>query len=99
MTKIVPEQQVGFAPRMSNVVFRGVRTDGQDYTRRSDYLAEDRFDSSYRNDEEKDEGVVKSTVKAIGNGVKTFVNMTVDAFARATSEVVIDKAVGKITGK
>lgn len=99
MTRIVPEQQVGFAPCMNNVGFRGARAEAQDYTRRSDYLAEDRFDSSYRNDEEKDEGVVKSTAKAIGNGVKTFVNMTVDAFARATSEVVIDKAVGKIIGK
>lgn len=98
MTRIVPEQQVGFSPRVSNVGFRGGRTEAQDYTRRSDYLAEDTFDSSYKNDN-KDEGVVKSTVKAIGNGVKTFVNMTVDAFARATSEVVIDKAVGKMVKK
>lgn len=98
MTRIVPEQQV-YSTRMENVGFRGTRQATQDYTKRSDYLAEDRFDSSYKNNEEKDEGVVKSTVKAIGNGVKTFVNMTVDAFARATSEAVIDKAVGKITGK
>lgn len=99
MTRIVPEQQVGFSPRVGNVGFRGGRTEAQDYTRRSDYLAEDTFDSSYKNDDNKDEGVVKSTVKAIGNGVKTFVNMTVDAFARATSEVVIDKAVGKMVKK
>ncbi len=98
MTRIVPDQQIGYNPRMENVGFRGGRPEYQDYTRRSDYLAQDTFDSPNKKVDE-DEGVIKSTCKAIGNGVKSFVNMTVDAFAKAATEVVVDKTVGKIVHK
>ena len=98
MTRIVPDQQIGYSPRMENVGFRGGRPEYQDYTRRSDYLAEDTFDSPNRKPE-KEDGVIKSACKAIGNGVKSFVNMTVDAFAKAATDVVVEKTVGKITHK
>ena len=99
MTRIVPDQQVGFNSRMENVGFRGgMQAEYQDYTKRSDYLAHDTFNSSNKKADEED-GVIKSTCKAIGNGVKSFVNMTVDAFAKAATEVVVDKTVGKFVPK
>lgn len=99
MTRIEGTQQVGVNPRVETGNYRASRNTAPDYTRRSDYLGEDtvEFKSKKKDDEEK--GFIAQTCETIGNGVKSFVNMTVNAFAKAASEVVVDKAVDKITGK
>ena len=68
-------------------------------TRRKEDLPSDTVQLSTRNREPEEKSILSSTCDAIGNGVKAFVNMTVNAFARAGSEIVVDKAIGTIVGK
>ena len=99
MTRIDGTQQVGVNHRVETNGYRTGRTPAQDYTKRSDYLEEDTLDISSKKKDDGEKGIIASTCETIGNGVKSFVNMTVNAFAKAASEVVVDKAVDKLTGK
>ena len=90
---------------VSNVNFRGdtqpvekdykyMRQGMPYYNRRYDYLADDTLELSCKKKEE-DKSVLKTAVDTVGKGIKSFVNMTVNALAMAASNVVIDKAIGK----
>ena len=99
MTVIVGNQQVAGRPAVVSGSHSGARAEAYDYSRRSDYLEEDMVDISSKKKKKEEKGVIGTACDAIGNGVKSFVNLTVNAFAKAASEVVVDKAVGKISGK
>lgn len=99
MTRIDGTQHVGVNPRVETGNYRAGRNTAPDYTRRSDYLDEDTVEFASKKKDEGDKGFIAQTCETIGNGVKSFVNMTVNAFAKAASEVVVDKAVDKIAGK
>ena len=67
--------------------------------RRKEDLPADTVEFSSKRQNKEEKGVLASTCETIGNGVKSFVNMTVNAFARAGSEVVVDKVVNSIAKK
>ena len=67
--------------------------------RRKEDLAADTVEFSSKRGEKEDKGFIGKTCETIGNGVKSFVDMTVNAFAKAGSEVLVDKAIGKIVHK
>lgn len=95
MTKVVGNQQVGIRPGVGTNGVAGPKVKVPDYAKRSDYLEADTVDISSKKDRDSE----KSIAKTIGNGVKSFVNITVNAFAKAASEIVVDKAIGKMAGK
>lgn len=93
MTSIVGNQQVGIRPGVGTNGVAGPRPRIPEGAKRSDYLKEDTVDISTKKKEKdkEDKGVVKVACDAIGSGVKSFVNITVNAFAKAASEAVIGK--------
>lgn len=68
-------------------------------TNRKEDLPADTLDLSTKknNKEEKKNNLLNSTCESITKGVKSFVTMTVDAFAKAGSEAVVDKVVKGVT--
>jgi len=69
------------------------------YYRRNEDLDADMLDLSYKKKDDDEKGFIKSTVDTIGKAAKSFVDITVNAFARASADAVVDKAIGKIAGK
>jgi len=69
------------------------------YYRRKEELDEDTVEFSSKKKDDGEKGFLAKTVDTIGNAASRFVDITVNAFSRAAAEVVVDKAVGKISGK
>ena len=68
-------------------------------TRRAEDLDEDTLEISSKKNDKEEKGFIAKTVDTLGNAASKFVDITVNAFTRAAADVVVDKAVGKITGK
>lgn len=67
---------------------------------RKEDLPADTLDLSTKKEKKKNENsLINSIGKSLTNGVKSFVNMTVEAFTKTASEVVIDRTIGKIAKK
>ena len=91
---------------VQNVSFLGeIQTaDGQkvivvERPNRKEDLPEDKLELSTKKKDKDENSFINSTRQSISKGVKSFVSMTVDAFAKAGSEIVLDRAFGKITKK
>ncbi len=67
--------------------------------RRKEDLPEDTVELSTKKKDKEEKSLLNSTCDVIGKGVKSFVDLTVNAFAKAGSEVLVDRTIGKITGK
>ena len=68
-------------------------------TNRKEDLPADVVDISYKNKTEEDKNLLQQTCDTIGKGVKSFVDITVNALAKSASDVVVGKAIDKISGK
>ncbi|MBR2526401.1 hypothetical protein IKE67_08050 [bacterium] len=68
-------------------------------TNRKEDLPEDTLELSTKKEKKNENGFLNTTCKTISEGVKSFVSKTVDGFVKAGSEIVLDKAIGKITKK
>ncbi len=85
---------------ISNIGFRGsiARTNYDNYNyaqeptrRRYDDLERDTVELSSKRKQNEEDTTIKEVSKSITKGVKSFVDMTVQAFARGASEAVVGK--------
>ena len=85
---------------ISNIGFRGsvARSNYDNYSyaqeptrRRYDDLEYDTVELSSKRKEKEEDTTIKEVGKSITKGVKSFVDMTVQAFARGASEAVVGK--------
>ncbi len=89
---------------ISNIGFRGsiARTNYDNYNyaqepsrRRYDDLEYDTVELSTKRKKEEDNTTIKEVGKSLTKGVKSFVDMTVQAFAKGASEAVVGKMLSK----
>ncbi len=66
---------------------------------RKEDLPADVVQLSSKANQEEDKSFLKQTCDTIGKGVKSFVDITVNAFAKSASDAVVGKALDKIAGK
>ncbi|MBR1943386.1 hypothetical protein IJ843_06590 [bacterium] len=69
------------------------------YYRRKEELDSDTVEFSSKKKDDGEKGFFAKTFDTIGNAASKFVEITANAFSKAAAEVVVDKAVGKISGK
>lgn len=68
-------------------------------TNRKEDIPADVVQISSKNNEEEDKSLLKKTCDTIGKGVKSFVDITVNALAKSASDAVVGRAMDKISGK
>ena len=68
-------------------------------SKRKEDLPADIVQISTKKEPEEDKTIVQKTCDTIGKGVKSFVEITVNAFAKSASDAVVGKTIEKITGK
>ena len=75
------------------------RTAPAHYRRHEELDADTVEISSKKNKDDGEKGFIGKTLDTIGNAASKFVDITVNAFAKASADAVVDKAIGKIAGK
>lgn len=85
----------------TQVEFTGTRRANPAGYRRNEELDADTVDISTKKKKKKDgeKNFFESTIETVGKAAKSFVDITVNALARAASDAVVDKAIDKMGGK
>lgn len=92
-------QEVAAQPVYTPAEASGARRLAPAYYRRNEDLDADTIEISSKKKKVEDKGFFGKTIDKIGDAANKFVDITVNAFTKAAADAVVDKAVGKISGK